>query len=897
MAQRVHRHWIDYLLAIGAAVAAVSIRWLLDPWLGDRLVFTMTFGAVAFAVWYGGYRPAIVAVLTSLLACDYFFIQPRGTFNILGAPNFLDATLYLLTSGIIIALGEKLRRAQNRAEESGELVRVTFASIGDAVITTDTAGKVTSLNAVAETLTGWTHADALGHPLSEVFHIINEQTRETVENPASKVLSFGRIVGLANHTVLVAKDGTERPIDDSASPIRDIDGGIKGVVMVFHDVTERRRAQESLRESADQLRFALEAGRLGTWDWEMRTNRVTWSPGLEAIHGLPPGTFPGTFEAYQKDIHPDDLEYVTCSIRKTVEAGTPHQIEYRIICPDGSLRWVEGRGQLMRDKTGASIRMVGVCSDITSRKIAEESLRDSEAHFRTMADAAPVLIWMSGPDKLCTWFNKKWLDFVGRTMEQELGNGWAENVHPDDFDRCLEIYTTSFNARRDFAMEYRLRRYDGEYRWIFDNGILRYGPDGAFVGYIGSCVDITPRKALEEERAILLEREQTARAEIERTSRLKDEFLANLSHELRTPLNAIIGWVMRIERKPADVEATREGIEVIKRNARMQADLVSDLLDMSRIIAGSFSLVKEQVDLGSVVEAAINSVRPTLEAKRISVQWTRDDEDLIVSGDVGRLQQVMWNLLSNAVKFTPAGGSIAVTLAKVDASARIEVRDTGQGITPEFLPYVFERFRQADSSTTREHGGLGLGLTIAKQLVELHGGSIRAQSDGAGKGSTFAVNLPLAVPTGPQRTGGTHPAGFLIEPSGDEVDLQGVQVLVIDDDPDTRDIFELVLEDYRADVLVASSCNDGLELLLSHQPHVILCDVGMPFIDGYEFIRKLRASGNRTPAVAVTAFARPEDRNRALAAGYHAHVTKPLEPEHLVSMIAAFAKSYPRHGQ
>jgi signal transduction histidine kinase/CheY-like chemotaxis protein len=409
--------------------------------------------------------------------------------------------------------------------------------------------------------------------------------------------------------------------------------------------------------------------------------------------------------------------------------------------------------------------------------------------------------------------------------------------------------------------------------------------------------EILDRKKAEQQRDELLENERAARVEAERNSRMKDEFLATLSHELRTPLNAVLGWTTLLERETLSPNVA-EGVEVIARNARLQKQLIEDLLDMSRIISGKIRLDVQRVELAGVIEAAIASIRPTAEAKGVRLQVTLDSAAAPVKGDPSRLQQVVWNLLTNAVKFTPKGGRVQIFLERVNSHLEITVADSGEGIKPEFLPHVFDRFRQADSSTTRQYGGLGIGLSIVKQLAELHGGSVRAKSPGEGKGATFIVMLPLMLLHDASDTNGgdrVHPAA----PSAAEQDaceaqdLTGVTVLVVDDEPDARDLAKRLLENCKAFVFTAASASDALTVLEQQQVDVLVSDIGMPGTDGYEFIRRLRAKaaeqGGRVPAIALTAFARSEDRMRAMIAGYNLHLSKPIEPGELIVAVASLA--------
>ncbi|HEY9419795.1 MAG TPA: ATP-binding protein, partial [Thermoanaerobaculia bacterium] len=478
------------------------------------------------------------------------------------------------------------------------------------------------------------------------------------------------------------------------------------------------------------------------------------------------------------------------------------------------------------------------------------------------------------------------------------------HFHPDDRDEVVRRVEDALrpDGPGEFEVEQRIVRADGAVRWIRVRGRAVFEPaDGEgerrAVRCLGTYLDITDQKEAERSREQLLAAERAARAEAERAGQIKDEFLATLSHELRTPLNAILGWAHILGRGQADPGTIAKGLAAIERNASSQAQLIEDLLDMSRIITGQIRLDVQGVELYDVIAAAVDTVRPAAEARDIHILQVLDPKAGPVHGDPNRLQQVVWNLLSNAVKFTPRGGKVKVVLERVNSHVEVSVTDTGQGIEPEFLPFVFDRFRQADGSTTRRHGGLGLGLAIVKQLVELHGGRVRADSPGKGQGATFAVELPLAIvhpAAGSQRV---HPAGSLDNPAHRSIceglSLDRVTVLAVDDEPDALAIIRHVLEECHARVLTASSVSEALELLRSERPDVLLSDIGMPEMDGYELIRRVRAlapgSGGDVPAAALTAFARSEDRTRAALAGYQTHLAKPVRPDELIAIVASLA--------
>lgn len=529
---------------------------------------------------------------------------------------------------------------------------------------------------------------------------------------------------------------------------------------------------------------------------------------------------------------------------------------------------------------------------------SQKQLRDSEESFRSLADSAPVLIWMTDATKARTWHNRPWLEYTGRTMEQELASGWEEGVHPTDLERCQEVYSASFDTRQPFEMDYRLRRHDGVYRWVLDRGIPITGANGAFLGYMGGVIDINERKSAEENNEAMLRIEQAARVEAERAALMKDEFLATVSHEMRTPLTAMLGWVQMLRSGSLSGDAVPHALETIERNARAQAKLINDLLDMSRILSGRLRLDIQRVNVTDVVEAAVSTAEPAAAAKKIKLIRDFDSEPETVSGDASRLQQVIWNLLNNAIKFTPSGGEVKVTMKRHESQLEISVSDNGEGILPEFLPHVFERFRQQDSSTDRRHQGLGLGLSIVKQLIELHGGSVQVRSGGEGLGSIFTVTIPLsnnyvrraAEPLTQRRE--EHQLPTEAPPS-----ILGVKVLVVDDDNDARELLRSILAHHGASVRTASSAAEAIREFTAKAPQILVSDIGMPGEDGYELIRKIRAldsqEGKRVPAVALTAFARSEDRRRAIGAGFNMHLSKPVEPAELLTIVASLTRNSP----
>ncbi|MDB4991324.1 MAG: sensor hybrid histidine kinase, partial [Myxococcaceae bacterium] len=549
--------------------------------------------------------------------------------------------------------------------------------------------------------------------------------------------------------------------------------------------------------------------------------------------------------------------------------------------------------------------------DISARKAAAHELQEARYRLETALTAGEIgtFVWDVVADRVYGDPNFHTLFGISlRGGMAPLGE-FVGAIHPEDRDRALSLMRQSLETGADYQTEYRIVSCTPE-RWVSARGKVVRDAAGQVVRFPGVLVDITARKHAEQARQLseqellrgrqelekALAESQEARLAAEQASRLKDEFLATLGHELRTPLNAILGWAQLLRRRELTEEKTREGFLVIERNARVQVQLIEDLLDMSRIVAGQLRLDVQPVELAEVIRAAVDSVRPAAEAKNICIQVLLDSSSSPVRGDMARLQQIAWNLLSNALKFTPKGGLVTVALERVDSHIEMTVTDSGIGIAHEFLPHVFERFRQSDGSSTRRYQGLGLGLAIVKSLVEMHGGQVRAKSRGLGLGSSFSVELPLMVLNERERSDRTHSTAQASGGDHEFTDhrlLEEVVVLVVDDEKDARDLVRHLLEECGGRVITAGSADEAFELLRKERPQVLLSDVGMPGQDGYSLIRRVRQlsahEGGDTPAVALTAFARSEDRRKALIAGFQAHVAKPAEPSELVAVIASLA--------
>ena len=819
----------------------------------------------------------------------------------------------------------------------------------------------------------------------------------------------------------------------------------------------RARVEREMRRSERRFRAAAGAMSDIVWNCTPAGEFVSEQPGWASFTGQP-------FEAYRghgwlQAVHPDDARHALDHWAEAVRGGRMLALEHRLRRADGAYRVCSVRAVPVLDENGTVHEWVGVHTDISERVAFEHSLQESEARFRMMSDRAPVMIWVTRPDGHCEYLNQRWLEFTGQSPGDGLGLGWLDAVHPDDTAVAHDVFVQANALHETFSVEYRLRRADGAYRWCVDTASPRFGAHGEFLGFIGSVIDITERKQIEDaltaEKRVLeliatgspmqvvldtlalrlesqstdgvlcsillvsddgthlvagagpslpeafrrsadglpiasgvgacgtaaferrtvvctdlatdpawaacralaaehglasctsnpilgsdgrvlgtlalyyrhrhapgvrdtelarlgthlagiviekhqldqrlrhsLEAEQEARAVAERASRMKDEFLATLSHELRSPLNAILGWVAILRLRQPGGEEFTQGIDVIERNARAQAQIIADLLDMSSIISGRVNLEPGDVALADLVHSAVETAAPAAHAKRIAIETRIDPAAaMTIHADPNRLQQVMWNLLSNAVKFTRPGGTIEVGLGRRLSCVEITVRDSGEGIAADFLPYVFDRFRQADASISRRHGGLGLGLSIVRKLVELHGGSVLVASDGPGRGATFTVQLPVPAVAVDDADMPPRVDAMPAQPGR----LGGVRALIVDDDPDARLMTQRLLEGMGAAVDAAGSADEALHCLARARYDVLVSDIGMPGADGYELIRRVRAgadTANRdVPAVALTAYARAQDRIRALQSGFQHHLAKPVEPAALLETIAALANT------
>jgi PAS domain S-box-containing protein len=814
----------------------------------------------------------------------------------------------------LVRAKEALEAKAQELARSVAMMRATLEATTDAILVVDDSGRVTQFNANFIRMWGVPPELIDAREYDRLVQFMCSQARHP-ELCRAKSDAIRASSSPESIDVLELADGRTF---ERFSRTQVMAGSSVGRVWIFRDITERRRAEE--RQA--KLAAIVESSDDAIISKDLNGVIATWNAGAERVFGYTAQEVIGQpvtilMPPERVDEEPRILE----RIRRGERIDHYETVRRR---KDGTLLDISLTVSPIIDGSGKVVGASKVARDITERKRADALMGCQKEAFEMAASDAPLT---------------QVLEFFARGVENCLRRGGMLAIHlldesgtrfaqtlapslPASYREALEgmelasasdpwrgavasrrrVAVTDVASGREFpafaAFALPLGIRSGWSQPILSSAGKVLGtidiyyraprdahPQDDFVGNImaRTASAIIERKLAEEERKQLLESERWARTEAERMTRLKDEFLATLSHELRTPLGAIVGWSQVLKRPNVPEPDLHNGLDIIERNARVQARLIDDLLDMSRIESGKLRLDVQPVDAVSIIEGALQTVTPAAEAKGIRLERILDPAAGAISGDPGRLQQVMWNLLSNAIKFTPKHGRVQVALNRAGSSIQIAVTDTGIGIKPEFLPYVFERFQQADTSTTRRYGGLGLGLSIAKHLIELHGGTLAVSSPGEGLGTTFTMHLPPS----PVRTREASLPADIFEPS----ELAGIKVLVVDDQGDARELVKRVLAECRAEVITAGTAREALALAAIDRPDLVVTDIGMPDVDGYELVKQIRALavGARIPVIALTALARPEDRRRALRAGFLAHLSKPVDPSELVATIASIA--------
>jgi PAS domain S-box-containing protein len=750
-----------------------------------------------------------------------------------------------------------------------------------AVIEWDHEFKVLRWSPAAQRLFGWTTEEVLGKRFSE-WHFVVPEDFEAVHQVAQRQNQGQEQHGISrnrNYTKL----GTILHCEWYNSALYNESGKLVSVLSLVLDVTVATRIEEALRKSEAQYRLLFESNPQAMWVYDLETLRFLAVNDAAVRHyGYSRADF---LDMTIKDIRPaEDIKL----LEQYLATGNPeldHAGEWRHRRKDGTTINVEITSNRLHF-AGRAAEFVLV-NDITERKKAETALRISEDRYRDLVENSHELICTHDLEGRVLSVNPWASRVLGYPQDSLVGINIRDGLLPEyreQFDEYLRTVKTEGSARGVM----KVRTATGETRlWEYYNTLRTEGVEKPIVR--GMAHDATERRQA-------LKREKEARMEAEAANRVKDEFLSTLSHELRTPLTAIMGWADLLLHDEVEPQKRRQAIETIFRNANSQCQLINDLLEVSRIITGKLRLEFVACELHSVIEAAAESIRPTAEAKGVRLQVLLEPHVEPVFGDHERLQQIVWNLLSNGVKFTRKGGTVQVTLQRINSHVEIVVSDTGVGINSDFLPHVFDRFRQADGSTTRNYGGLGLGLAIVRHLVELHGGTAWAESAGAGQGAKFTVRLPIMIATDNQRDEETRrPPVAVSEPRDKQpVSLNGLRIIVVDDEFDARTLLTAMLERCGAQVVAVGSAREGLESIENWMPDVLIADIGMPVEDGYGLIRKVRAlpkeRGGHTPALALTAYARIEDRARALSEGYQVHLAKPVDRFELAMVVAGLGE-------
>ena len=662
------------------------------------------------------------------------------------------------------------------------------------------------------------------------------------------------------------------------------------------DKPPRSRQEESLRLSEERFRLLVESVRdYAIFMLDPEGHVLSWNAGAERIKGYAPSEIIG--QHFSRFYPPEAGDFPAHELRVAAAEGCFEDEGWRVR-KDGSRFWANVVITALHGRDKRLIGFAKVTRDLTERRAHEEQLRHSEERFRLLVEGVSeyAIFMLDVNGNVATW-NAGAARIKGYRAEEIIGQHFSRFYPQDAVESGWPEHELRVAAAEGRFIDegWRVRK-DASRFWAHVTITALRDDAGRLQGFAKLTRDLTERKRTEAlevsgvERDAMLEAERSARMLAQRAARIKDEFLATLSHELRTPLNAILGWTQLLRSGGAQPADLQRGMEIIERNARAQVRLIDDLLDLSRIMSGRFRLDVQQVSLLDIVRGALDSIEPAAQTKGVRLESVLDPQSVVVSGDPARLQQVFWNLLSNAVKFTPKGGKVQVRLQRVNSHIEFSVSDTGIGIPATFLPHVFERFSQKDSSTHRLYGGLGLGLAISKQLVDLHGGTIHAKSMGEGQGATFVVTLPLIMlPKDKDRAVRLHPTAVEISEAVPVPKLDGVRALVVDDEGDALELIQRVLENQGAHVTTVRSGEEALDWLESSTPDLLISDIGMAGMDGYQFMRQMRATepkGRRIPALALTAFARPDDRKHAILAGYQAHLAKPFDMAELAIVVA-----------
>ena len=886
----------DYVLAVLALLAAVLLRLLLDPWLRDYLPFATLFGAVALAVWRGGAGPAFVVSLAGFVVCDWLFQEPRGVFGPISAQRLIGLLAYSISCWIIIGLGESMREARRRAEASRddaqraaderasteEVLRRRSEELEQLLnvlpvavwVAEDPECRSVRGNAAAERLIGVQQGASFPASWPTGEQPVIRPVHDGRAMPAADLPLQRSVAGdcaLENVEFdLELPDGRAINLLCNSVPLHDVYGRVRGGVAAGLDISAQKAIERALRESESRFQMLAESVPVHIWMDNGGTMGFVNQRHLEYT-GLAAEAL--SSEAWADVIHPEDRGSYLAAYGAAFAARVEHRAEARLRRHDGVYRWFEifGRPRFEGERFAG---YVGISIDIGDHREARDALReseqafkDSEERYRTLAEGMPFFIWQSDPDGRFEYVNSFLIEYTGFSLHDMQNQGWASALHPDDLSRVLEHWEHALRTGDPIDIEHRTRRAaDGEYRWFRGIGIPVRDEEGRIVRWVGATVDIHEQRAAGEA--------------LRDADRRKDEFLATLAHELRNPLAPILNslHVLRVE-GPSDLRLSASR-DVIERQVGQMTRLLDDLLDVGRISRNRFELRKSRSTLSSVLDGAIETSGPWFERGGHSLELELPREPVFLDADPVRLAQVFSNLLNNAANYTPDPSMIRLSAERDGQTLVIRVRDNGIGIAGDMLPHVFEMFSRAEPALARSRGGLGIGLSLARNLVELHGGTIEAHSAGPGMGSEFIVRLPVVAE---DESGAPEPRCL-----DESVEVRRCRILVIDDLADSADSLAMLLRSMGHEVHVAYDGEEGIVAARKLDPEVVVLDIGMPKMNGYETCRYIRKQpwGKGIHLVALTGWGQTDDRIRTEDAGFDHHLVKPVDPSELTSVLA-----------
>jgi PAS domain S-box-containing protein len=912
---------VRYGIAALALLGSLLLRWALDPWLRESTPFVLLYGAVAVAVWCGGTGPALLTAAIGFAASAMLFAGERFE-GAWGMEHWLTLASYAFSAGLVILFGHALHRSRAHAEAETERCRVaeaevkaerhrlqiTLTSIGDGVLVCDTEGRVESLNPIAQSLTGWREDEARGRSLGEVFDIVSESTGLPVENPALRAMADGTIVGLANHTVLRTREGVTIPIEDSASPIVDDDGRLIGAVLVFRDaraqrddLRERLRVEASLRQSEATLRAFFDNAPAALGLVELTDDgdilHLNDNPVTCRIFGVDPGQTAGRraseLGASAELITLWRTHYLqSAALKQPIAFEYPHELRGELLRFRATVCCIGDDAADAPAANAQPLRFSYMTEDITQRHATANRLVESEAQARLALDIARLGTWSWDVASDVVRADDRTREIVGLPDAASAPTfrlaDVVGRVHRGDWSRVEASLSVAVHPDSDgrYAEEFRFTTdTDGSPRWVLAHGQALYDPDDpvrSVSRVLGSLLDITERKLAEVGLA--------------ESVRHKDEFLATLAHELRNPLAPLRNGVhllrILVGQNGADGQppAAAKPLAIMERQIGHMVRLIDDLLDLARVSGGKLELQRHRIDIADPVREAIETSQSLIQGAGHRLAVALPTEPVYVDADVTRLCQVIANLLNNAAKYTPEGGRIRVGVQTAEPGwVEVVVEDNGRGLAPEMLTQIFQMFAQVDRQFGRSAGGLGIGLAIARRLVQMHGGELRAASAGLGQGSRFTLRLPRAA-EGLGAPVARQPVVVEDQPARSRA---GCRVLIADDNLDAADSLNTLLGQMACVTRVASDGAEALRLAESMQPDIALLDIGMPGLDGHQVARRIRAEawGRHIKLVAVTGWGQQADRAASAEAGFDLHWVKPVDPKLLDALIESVSSA------